>query len=182
MCFVSKNKITNKHIWLSTLKVFPHFQVSNAMRRRWRLEGKLQSEWDRGIFKRHKLNQKRIAQGCKATWIQWVECHDRTLLPLEHSWNNNFPLLVNWCGIRVHLLLINPFLNYRAEGKLLKSLLMGSLPAFLLSCVSSLHPLSLGLCFLVAPVSASAGSHEHQTNSLKTLESLQNWNANKAQL
>lgn len=122
----------------------PHLQVAFMLRRRWRLTQKLQQRMEKADFESwgHKRSQRHLAkgngEGCKETRSQWAEGHDRTLLPLEHPWNNKLFLclliVVAFADVCVSLSLIHFLIREQkenAEPFLPECLLMSLLPFFL---------------------------------------------------
>lgn len=101
-----------------------HLQVAYILRRRWRLMGKLQQRAEWGYFESWGNNRAKSEWKGEQKGMQ----RDKESMSVT-SWPHSapspaaaeqqtFPPLVNCGGIgrRVCLFLINPFLNYRAEG------------------------------------------------------------------
>lgn len=164
-----------------TLTNLPHLQVAYIWRRRWRQMGKLQQRveqghfWEPGPINTAKSIKKWIGEGCKETRSQWAERHARTLLSLSPAMEQQtFPQLVNCGGIgrRVCLFLINPFLNYRADGKRTTAsarISPNEPPPFLspASCLLTSFPVCLGLLLLAAPVSVSLVRFQISANQIQ---------------
>lgn len=170
-----KHKAT--HIHAHTY--LPHLQVAYIFKRRWRLMGKLQQRLEQGYFKswgykqsqkRTKREQRRMQRDKKSMSVtSWP--HSALSLSLSATEQQTFPQLVYCGGIgrRVCLFLINPFLNYRAEGKCRTAsarISPNEPPPFLSPASRLLTSLPVCFLFLTAPVSVSLALFHASANQI----------------
>ena len=179
--FVLKNKNTKLHTYMHThpSTYLPHLQVAYIFKRRWRLMGRLRRRLEQGYFKsrgykqsqkRTKREQRRMQRDKKSMSVtSWP--HSAPLLSLSLSEQQTFPQLVYCGGIgrRVCLFLINPLLNYRAEGKCRTAsarISPNEPPPFLSPASRPLPSLPVCFLFLAAPVSVSLAPFHASANQI----------------